>query len=283
MKAMKNLYFLGILITLFSQNSLAQADSVAWKFFYGGAYTYTKTDIAIIGNDTLSAYYRLPQNDTVYLKEGGDTTFYYKNGQLNFLYANNAQVGDIWHPLNSFQYACDTCHLNLKVKIIDSILISGQYLKRFYLKQTNQWGETFLSVQVIEKIGVYDGYGHSMGFLYEYMPILEDGTAMMDGPIPCLISYYSEELNYSYIIPDQSTCYNGLSEESAKNVPKILRNGNHIEVKWSDDPINLKLYNISGQMIQEVRDNKLMLPSQQGIYFLHIQQDQELRIIKIAN
>lgn len=278
---MKAIIITVISIGFFVQNSGAQVtDSVAWQFFHmGGTYSYVKTGDTIVGNDTMSVY-----NNSIFLKEGGDTTFYYKNGQLNFLYANHAQVGDVWHPLNTSQFVYgDTCYLSLKVKYIDSVQISGQWLTRFTLYLMNAQGVTTYPVSVVEKIGVYNGYGNSIGPLYETLAAMCDGEAVMDYPPACLLSYYSEALNYSYTIPDQATCYLEIEENLIENEPIIQRKDNHIVVKWSGAAINLELYSVNGQKIMESKKNILYLPENHGLYFLHIQSEGKLRIIKLMN
>jgi len=269
------LSFVLLIISVQITQAQTQTDSVAWQF-YGGSYI--KTDTAIIGNDTLSVY-----NGNIYLKEGGDTTFYYKNGQLNFLYANHAQVGDIWHPLNTLYYVPDTCHLSLKVKYIDSVLISGQWLKRFSLCVINQSGETTPFVSVVEKIGVFDGVGHSMGMLYEGLPVECDGSMITDYPTLCLISYYSEALNYTYIRSNQSSCFSSIETNTSVNLPLIKRTDNRIEVTWNDNDVELELYTISGQKVKLAQKNSMVLPQEQGIYFLHILQGKQFRVVKLAN
>jgi hypothetical protein len=135
---------------------------------------------------------------------------------------------------------------------------------------------------VVEKIGVFDGVGHSMGMLYEGLPVECDGSMITDYPTLCLISYYSEALNYSYTIPDPSACTASIAENVVQS-PVIKRQDNRIEVTWNDNDVELELYTISGQKVKLAQKNSMVLPQEQGIYFLHILQGKQFRVVKLAN
>ena len=282
----KNILLLLILIG-FVPNNFAQTDSVAWQYYPG--IKIIKTGTKLRGADTLSVYkvYQGWANtDSVFLKEGRDTTFLFFENNFYFLYANSAQIGDFWHPLkfvnNSFK---DTCgFLNLKVIAIDSVLINGDWLNEIILEDQEDWGwGNWGYIYVVEKIGVLHiggGIWYNFGMLYNYLyPACSGGNT--DIPPLCLISYYSQALSYTYA--PTYDCTAGLEENSMQNEPLIKRQDNRIEVTWNEKDVELELYNISGQKVKSAQKNSMILPQEQGIYFLHIQQNLVSRVVKLAN
>jgi len=284
---MKNIIILNVLLlSLFvSTKGLAQTYEVEWDYqLYNESVTHiAKTGEKIVNNDTLSVYQFITNNipsDTVFLlKEGGDTTFILFRDSLYFLYTINTQVGDIWHPLMFTSVSVedpstDTCRsFTFEVEAIDTVLMGGNQLKRIGLSYHEN--NLNVGVSVIDKIGIW-----WYGMLYHYYVNSCMGP-IVDKPFPCLIKYHSDELNYTYT--RMTSCFADIQENSPENEPQILRKENRIEVTWNEKDVDLELYNISGQKIRSVQQHTLYLPQEQGIYFLHIQQNTDSRVVKLAN
>ena len=287
----KSLILTLILFVGFVQQSKAQttipSDTVEWTYcHFCGSYPhdtlrYFKTQSQVFGSDTLSLYqvfYDQNLVDTIYLKEGGDTTFYYQNGVLNFLYANDAQIGDVWYPLNTRDH-WNNCNLDLTVIAKDSILISGQWLNRFKLNMN--YGSWSIQLFVVEKIGTF-GSQYASGIVYDFLEIYCNPNIISECFPASLLGYRSEALNYS--ITQTQNCYLSIDENSiSKEEPLIKRTDNRIEVTWNEKDVELELYNISGQKVKSTQKNSMVLPQEQGIYFLHIQQNSVSRVVKLAN
>ncbi|MEO9256730.1 MAG: hypothetical protein ABI207_00030 [Crocinitomicaceae bacterium] len=278
-----------LLFVSYAQESKAQTtiptDTVEWKYCYlHDIFSYVKSDLQVIGTDTLSLY-KIYKNqiltDTIFLKEGRDTTFYYKNGIFHFLFSNDAELGDVWHPLNTTYYGSDTCNLTFVVVGKDSLYISGKWLNR--IKLNIQINSSSMEMFVVEKIGVFGG-GHNFGMIYNFLYGIDCQGHILnsDSPAARLLSYRSDVLNYS--VTYNINCFLDIDENSiTEEEPLIKRTDNRIEVIWNEKDVVLELYNISGQKIRSAQGNTLYLPQEQGIYFLHIQQNTDSRVVKLAN
>jgi hypothetical protein len=283
---MKNIIILtSLLFVSHMQQCKAQTYEVEWIFLSGDTLTIAKMGANIVGTDTLSIYHVFQGatiTDSLFLKEGGDTTFLYFDSAFYFLYANNAEIGDVWHPLKFINHSFkDTCgFLNLKVINLDSVFINGEWLNEIELQDMEGWGNYLTVIEKIGSLTIGVNQWNNFGMLYNYL--YSQCSAGADYPPPCLISYHSQSLNYDYV-PGYN-CYADIDANFlTKEEPLIKRTDNRIEVTWNDNDVELELYNISGQKVKSAQKNNLSLPQEQGIYFLHIQQNTDSRVVKLAN
>jgi hypothetical protein len=220
-------------------------------------------------NDSTFEYYFF--NDSVFIKY--DNEFY-------IIGDNNAQVGDVWHPirfeLGSYTDTTENCpfHMNLEVVAVDEILINGTPTKYFSLKDLD-W-----TIVADADHKFLAGVGATMsGPLYNLMQVL-----------PCdLFVEYSLAFR-SYQIGDftyvENTCVTSIEDISQSDMAiSIFPNPSNESVTLEFDTpekseFRLSVFNLGGQQVvsKKISNSPYRLDVSQltdGIYFYELIGSQE--------
>lgn len=198
-------------------------------------------------------------NDSVFSKFG-DT--YYIIGD------NNAQVGDVWHPLRYYNYSyVDTTEIcsilmDLEVTSIEQVLINGTPTNYFHLKDLQVDNGLPSDYSFLSNIGATQG-----GPFYNLAPIM---SCDMIAEIPGVFfkSYTIDNDTYlEYECPfidDVSLSENNLETPTIENI------GNTIVVKNVENIMELSIYNLTGQKLMKTTESELNVSNLHGIYIVKL-------------
>lgn len=198
-------------------------------------------------------------NDSVFSKFG-DT--YYMIGD------NNAQVGDIWHPLRYYMYSyedtTEVCSflMDIEVTSIEQVLINGIPTNYFHLKDLQHDSGLPSDYSFLADIGATQG-----GPFYNLaLPMPCDIIAEIPNILFKSYSFENEtylEIECAIIDPI------GLSENN-KETPTIENIEKTITVKNVENIIELSIYNITGQPLMKTTESELNVSNLHGIYIVKL-------------
>ena len=194
-------------------------------------------------------------NMSSYIREDSGRVYVYTDGPLfcgndqidesgeYLLYDFNLSVGDsitLWRELESY-YPAEVGG-RFVVENIDSILVGGEYLKRFHMCRVYNVGTYFVEYW-IEGIGSTTDFLLSTCMWYEWSHYL-------------LCVKQAEDVIYSH--PDYSSCYISVGIEDIDGYEDIMVNPNLItsscSIRTSLSNYSIKLFSIDGQ-VQKTRNN----------------------------
>lgn len=198
-------------------------------------------------------------NDSVFSKFGNT---YYMIGD------NNAQVGDIWHPLNYTVFEYDNvpleCDLlkSLQVVSIEQVLINNIPTNYFHLKDLSHDYGTTSDYSFLAGIGVTQG-----GPFYNLGPNLPcEAVFGIPNVIFKSLTFENETyLEIECVIIDPI----GLSENNLET-PTIENIGNTITVKNVENIMELSIYNLTGQKLMKTTGSELNVSNLHGIYIVKL-------------
>jgi len=208
-------------------------------------------------------------NDSVFSKFG-DT--YYMIGD------NNAQVGDIWHPLRYYMYTytdtTENCSLlmDLEVVLIEQVLINGTPTNYFHLKDLQY------DIGLSSDYAFLAGVGATQGGPFYNLASIMPCDIFVDIPVVNFKSYSLENDTYLEIICPIIDPI-GLSENNLET-PIITNNGKIISVKNVDQIIELGIYDLTGQEILKTMENDLSVDQLQGMYIVKLTHNKGQKVVK---
>lgn len=279
------LFYLCLANILVAQNFHFPDSNAIWsvyneKYFIVGdslfdAKIYKKilfTTDSIVGNGIIFALFR---EDTI-----SNQVFAIPSGEFseNLLYDFSLSLNDITtvYPI-SFSYYYGP--VTISIDQIDSILINGQYRKRYFVKGVDQ--NSNLPEYWIE------GIGSTFGILNSGIT----GVKITDIYYPTLLCF-EQEGNLLYQNPDFIDCYEPYPIGIAENESPIIQvfpnpTKNNVKIKSNELIIEYKVFSSHGQLIENnyVKSKEFSMDIsdyQQGMYFLYLKQNNGKVVKKIT-
>lgn len=194
---------------------------------------------------------------------------------------NNAQVGDIWHPLryipffeaDTMGYECST--INMQVNSISEIFIDGVPTNYFHLIDIESDTGDERDYGFLANIGATQG-----GPLYNFIQLYHC-YYVFDGPPNSLFKSYTNS-NFTYheviecpIVPGSI----GLNENST-DFPSITRTQNMLKVENTDKQIQLSIYDVLGREVITTNEYLIDISHLKGVYLIKLEYENQQRIIK---
>lgn len=204
-----------------------------------------------------------------------DSLFTKYNGQVYLLGDNNAQIGDIWHPLRfqfmSFSDSSQSCQnlMNVEVTGIDNINFDGQVLKRFTLLDLDlEFNTTY---EYMEGIGVTIG-GPLYNLTQQYN--CDIWTDFMNPEL----KYFSNANDVRWYMNE---CPQHVGQNELDNSIKLFQFPDNIRIEC-ENLISLSLINSLGEEVRSCTTDVIELNSLlPGFYLLRIQTENDFVVRRL--
>lgn len=253
-------------------------------------------DTTVMGQKATALEVRYCSGDSIsteIIRQSGDTLFYLNRGKFYILYNFAAKPGDTitvhpgwFHPINACLYYNDSVDgFRYKITAIDSVQISGQWLKRQTVERVGSnwdfWGGNSSSLNIVEKLG---SLGYFFGRFYLVIPEEE---------ITILRCYSDPDIVYHNPQWASGCDLVGIKEIKGSDTPALIKqDGNDVLSIQLNNPVreaDMYVYDVSGHLIDHryLKNEKNFVSLQalrRGIYFLRIisnRKNQTYKFIKL--
>jgi len=229
---------------------------------------------------------------TEIIRQSGDTLFYLNRGKFYMLYNFAAKPGDTitvhsgwFRPVKACLYYNDSANgFRYKITAIDSVQISGQWLKRQTVERVGSnwdfWGGNPSSLNIVEKLG---SLGYFFGQFYIVIP---------EEKITMLRCYSDPDIVYHNPQWASDCDLVGIKEIKGSDPALIKQDGNDvlsIQLNIPVREVDVYVYDVSGHLIdhRHLKNEKNFVSIQalkSGIYFLRIisnRKNQTYKFIKL--
>lgn len=276
-----------LLLSLFHAcNSFSQSENFVYCF--GSDTIFIEKTAEISSGDTVIKSYQYAFNniDPNFFYEFdyylyNDSIFSKYNDNYYLVGDNNAQVGDVWQPLqympfydaDSAEYDC-TGLKNMEVSSITQVDINGTPINYFHLIDIdNVTGES-------EDYAFLAGAGATVGGpLYNFIQFYPC-FYYSDGPPNTLFKSYSVS---SFTYQEVSECPYidgiGVNEINKSNV-QIGKNGSFLKIENAPVGFKVKIVDLSGREVVTSFENLINVSHLNGMYFLHFSSNEEEFMLK---
>lgn len=271
---MKTTLFLFVLILLTSLNGSAQEEEyfVYCSDMSSDTAVISKISEYQIGDTIIREYTGI--NNTFKYYIFNDTIFSKYQDEYVMIGANQAEIGDVWHPIwysiNSYNYSefdhnPGNCSLrrSLKVVDIDTINLNGQDLKKY-------------SLLVMDEVPFYDytdsilfsfieGVGATVGGPYYNLYYEGNCVMMFDLPTITFRAYGTDEFYYL-----EADCSGNVGVNEIENAiyPIVYVNNGELIIKSKQDWEISSLVDLSGKVVYSSDGkNTIHVDHLKGLYF----------------
>lgn len=210
-----------------------------------------------------------------------DSVFIKYDNEFYMIGDNNAEVGDVWHPirfnLTSYTDTTESCPflMNLEVIAVDTILIDGMPTAYFSLKDQDWWTATGADHKFLSGIGVTtSGPFYNLAQQMACNVFVEYSLTFK--------SYRQGDFVYT-----ESTCVTSVNDLNTSAEISVFPNptGGHIYLRFNGNTrIDLsRIYDSFGKLVLEDKTTELYLDVSEfeaGIYFLELSSGNERLVRK---
>ncbi|MBP9151346.1 MAG: T9SS type A sorting domain-containing protein [Flavobacteriales bacterium] len=163
---MKKVFPLLLILAYWFNTSIAQTSAERFVHCLGtDTFSVEKVSELVLGDTVIKEYFdhsdlNNPENTTFAYYFFNDSTFIKYDNRYYFIGDDNAQIGDVWHPirfqLNSYSDTTENCPflMNLEVVDIDTVNIDGVPTKYFMLNDLDWSTPNIIDHKYLEGIGV---------------------------------------------------------------------------------------------------------------------------------